>query len=193
MNDPYLLLTPVLMLGVLSLVRFVGCSLVFHADPDPESRFVVVATSLGAVRNDFTGWVGMAFEVGPQPLRVTELGRTMLLATTQPHVVKISRPTGESGVDLAFVTIPPSDALADFAYAALPAPVILKASQRYYVVSHEVTGGDSWRDATTAVATTDVARLTAGVFNGDADPRYVLAGSVGNTFGPVDFKYFVES
>jgi hypothetical protein len=193
MNDPYLILTPLLMLGVLTLARFVGCNLVFHAEPDPESKFVVVATALGDVRNDFTGWVGMAFVVGPEPIRVTELGRTMLIATTQPHDMKIVRPSGQGGVDVGLATIPPSAALADFAYATLTSPVILNASQRYYVVSHEQAGGDSWRDVATVVATTNAAQVTSGVSNEDPGPIYTLEGSAGNTFGPVDFKYSVES
>src|SRR5262245_42573790 len=36
MSDGYLLLTPILMLGVLALVRFVGCDLIFTVDPRPE-------------------------------------------------------------------------------------------------------------------------------------------------------------
>jgi hypothetical protein len=193
MNDPYLILTPILMLGVLALARFVGCSLVFQAEADPESTFVVVATELGDVRNDFTGWVGMAFTVGPEPIRVTALGRTMLIATTKPHDIKIVSPAGVGGVDKGLVTIPPSAVLANFAYATLAEPVILNASQRYYVVSHEEAGGDSWRDVTTSVATTGDAAVTSGVSNDDANPRYTLAGVAGNTFGPVDFKYSVES
>ncbi len=35
MTDDYLLLTPGLVLGVLALVRFIGCNLVFQAEPDP--------------------------------------------------------------------------------------------------------------------------------------------------------------
>ncbi len=41
MNDSYLILTPILMLAVLTLARFVGCNLVFQAEPDPEqAKFV---------------------------------------------------------------------------------------------------------------------------------------------------------
>src|SRR5262245_7541385 len=35
MSDAYLFLTPILMLGVLALVRFVGCDLIFTVDPGP--------------------------------------------------------------------------------------------------------------------------------------------------------------
>lgn len=193
MNDPYLILTPILMLGVLTLARFVGCHLVFQATSEPEFEFVVVTPALGAERNDFTGWVGMAFTVGPKPIRVTELGRTMLSATTQPHDMKISRPSGQGLVDERFATIPPSAALAEFAYATLTEPLILQASQRYFVLSHEEAGGDSWRDVTTTVTTTGDAQVTSGVSNEEGSPLFVLAGAAGNTFGPVDFKYTVES
>lgn len=189
MDHLYLILTPILMLGVITLARFVGCQIFFPLDGPPEPTKFVLATGIFGVRNDFTGWVGMAIEVGPDPIVVRELGRTMVTATTQPHIVKIVQPAGDDGVDLGFVTIPPSAALPDFAYATLVTPVTLAAAQRYYVVSHEVAGGDSWHDETTMVTTTNVAQVTSGVFNDDANPRYVLEGSAGRTFGPVDFTY----
>ena len=44
MIDVYLLLTPILALGVLALVRFIGCDLVFTVDPgvtlDAPGNFV---------------------------------------------------------------------------------------------------------------------------------------------------------
>ena len=41
----------------------------------PSSTLVSAVTSLGAVRNDFEGWVGFQFTVGNATLTVTSLGR----------------------------------------------------------------------------------------------------------------------
>jgi hypothetical protein len=188
MDHLYLILTPILMLGVIALARFVGCEVFFPLTGPPEPTEFVLATGLGPVRNDFTGWVGMAIEVGPDPIEVRELGRTMLTATAEAHIVKIVKPAGDDGVDLGSVEIPASAALPDFAYATLVAPVTLTPTERYYVVSHEVAGRDSWFD-TTLVTTTDVAQVTSAIFNDDTNPRYVVSASTGQTFGPVDFKY----
>ena len=199
MSESYLILTPILMLGVLGLARFVGCDIVWgldrpSADPaEPAEEEFVVATALGEPRNDFTGWVGMAIDVGSRSIRITELGRSMLFASTQPHEVKLVRPAGEDGADLGSVTILPTSELADFAYATLATPVILTAGQRYYVVTHEAAGGDSWHHRTTTVTTTEAAEVASGVFQYEGDPRYQFEGAAGNTYGPVDFKYFVES
>jgi hypothetical protein len=188
MNDPYLLLTPILMLGVLALARFVGCSCI--VDGGAKTIEFVETTSLGDRRNNFTGWVGMAIDVGPDKIEVTHLGRTMKNGTTQSHVVKIVEPAGEGGVDLGAVEIQATAEQPDYAYQELDDAVTLTPNQRYYVVSHETDGGDFWHDINTEVYTTDVAQVTSGVFNDDATPGYVLAESgSGQTFGPVDFKY----
>lgn len=188
MNDPYLLLTPILMLGVLALARFVGCSCLVDG---VETIGFVETTSLGDTRNDFTGWVGMAIDVGPAKIEVTHLGRTMKNGTTQSHVVKIVQPAGEGGIDLGAVEIQATAEQPDYAYQELDDAVTLTPNQRYYVVSHETDGGDLWHDfMSTEVTTTDVAQVTSGVFNDDATPRYVLTEpDRENTFGPVDFKY----
>jgi hypothetical protein len=189
MDELYPILTPLLVLAVLALARFVGCDLVFKLESPPVTAFVE-STVLGSLRNNFSGWVGMAIQVGSAEIKVTALGRTMLTPSAQEHVVKIVRPAGEDGVDLGSVTIPPSAATSGFAYATLSQTVTLLPSQTYYVVSHEVAGGDSWHDALgTALTTTDVATVISAVFNADSDPRYVL-NDAGDSFGPVDFKYF---
>src|SRR5688572_7213418 len=163
MTDPYLLLTPVLALAVLALARFVACDIFFPLR-DPPAQFVE-SFVLGSPRTDFTGWVGMAILVGPAPVTVTRLGRTMLTASTVSHEVKLVRPAGADGVDLGTVTIPMSAATQGFAYATLQTAVVLDPNTEYYVVSREAAGGDVFHDVLgTNVTTTDVAEVTSGVF-----------------------------
>ena len=199
MIDPYLLLTPVLALGVLALARFVGCDRVFGLVrvPDDEVFPFVESVALGLERMNFTGWVGMAIRVGAKPLTVTELGRTMVKSNTFEHQVKVVRRDAASGgVDVGMVTIPlsaaitPSAANLGFAYVKLQPEVVLAANTDYYVVTHEVANGDAFHDFDTTVTTTDVAEVTSGVFSDDATPNdYRQMGGLGNTYGPVDFKY----
>jgi hypothetical protein len=189
--DWYLWLTPLLGLGVLALARFVACDVVFGLDRPPLRGVPFVESFvLGTPRTNFTGWAGMVILVGDKPLTVTQLGRIMLTASTASHEVKLVRPAGDGGVDLGTVTIPISAATQGFAYATVEPDVVLDANTEYYVVSHEAAGGDVFHEVLdTSVTTTDVARVTSGVYNDDADPRYRRFGAPGNTYGPVDFKY----
>lgn len=190
MTDLYLLLTPVLALAVLALARFVACDLIFKLEDPPPPIPFVESFVLGEPRTDFTGWVGMVIQVGPAPLTVRQLGRIMLTASTVAHEVKLVQPAGTGGVDLGTVTIPVSAATQGFAYATLQPSVVLDANSEYYVVSHEVSGGDAFHDVLqTTVTTRNVAQVTSGVFNDDADPRFQRSGGPGSTYGPVDFTY----
>jgi hypothetical protein len=191
--DWYLWLTPLLGLGVLALARFVACDRVFglhEFPPEPEGRPFVESFVLGTARTNFTGWAGMTILVGAKPITVTQLGRIMLTASTASHEVKLVRPAGDGGVDLGTVTIPISAATDGFAYATLEPAVVLDANTEYYVVSHEAAGGDAFHEVLdTTVTTTDVAQVTSGVYNDDADPRYRRFGAPSSTYGPVDFVF----
>jgi hypothetical protein len=285
MTDSYLLLTPVLVLGVLALIRFIGCNWVFGVDEtilglpapadihlvpgdqsvtlswdyDPQDAvsftviygtvmggpypdqvtvlagssfqhtatvtglvngtkyfFVItsdtgssdagiydsaevsatpgvtpfiVTTQLGQARTNFTGLVGMAIAIGPTDVIVTQLGRIVGPANTQSHLLSIV----EVGSDatLASVTIQmPAGPVGDYAFVALPQPVTLQAFRQYFVVSHEVDGGDLWHDLpTNVVTTTNVASITSGVANDDAAPGFTLQGGPNQLYVPVNFRY----
>jgi hypothetical protein len=198
--DWYLWLTPLLGLGVLTLARFVGCLLKpeYEGPLPPQELPFVDSRVLGTPRTNFTGWAGMAIRVGDKPLTVTQLGRIMLTTTIAEHQVKLVEPAGDGGVDLGTVTIPigttsDSDSILGFAHATLEPAVVLNANSEYYVVSHEAAGGDVFHEVLdTIVTTTEVAQVTSGVYNDDADPRYRRFGAAGNTYGPVDFIYEYE-
>ena len=49
------------------------------------------ALSSPVLRNNFSGWVGMKFTVGPNPLSVSALGRIFIAGNTGTHVVKFVR------------------------------------------------------------------------------------------------------
>lgn len=279
MPELYLLLTPLLALGVLALVRFIGCDLVFppagldaldapanlvatagdHAIvlswdpvdgadgyalsrsdtvgppyetttnlPGPSTTFtdapltngvtqfyvvaarsgnetsfhlsneasatpgqgLVTSTTLGTIRNDFTGLVGMVILVGPAPLVVVGIGRIFAPGNTGTHALKIA--DGVTGADIpgAATTIdlaaggPPND----FVYGILAAPVTLNPNTEYLVLSSETSGGDQFFDLDTTVLTGPAASVVSAVF-GDGVTPYVRGGGAGHSYGPVDVLF----
>lgn len=156
--------------------------------------------TLGPVRNDFAGFVGMAIRP-TAAIAVTQLGRIVGLGNnTGTHVVKIVQavnnpvPDGPgSGQDLGAVMIAPPNAGAGmFVYAPLSTPVPLVAGQLYYIVSHEDNLGDRWHDRmlVPATATSGVAAIEHAVFSVDGTAVYEKGTSgAGEVFVPVNFRY----
>jgi hypothetical protein len=154
----------------------------------PGVTSFVTTVNFSGPRNNFQGWVGMAITLGADDLIVTQLGRIVGPANVQSHVVKIVD-AGPGNADLAAVTVNmPGGAVGDFAYAPLPSPITLQAFRQYFVVSHEVAGGDQWFDLN-SVVTTAVANVTAAVFNDDTAPGFMFQGGAGNAYVPVSFRY----
>lgn len=153
----------------------------------------VMSSNLGPPRNNFQGWVGMAIVVGAAPIRVTQLGRMTVAANAAPHAVKIVEVVGAgpAGVDVpgGATTVTPTGPSGEFAFSSLAQPITLMPGRRYYIVSHETTGGDFWHDLPTEVNTTAVATVTSAVFNDDATPAFVLSGPAGQSYVPVNFRY----
>jgi hypothetical protein len=279
MTDVYLLATPFLVLGVLALVRFVGCDLVFPLhdvplvdppqnvvarpgnasitltwDPLPDAQSYVVKRSevsggpydvtiavpvesqtvtdspltngttyfyvvagvkgntegtpsvevsatpaqafvtfktLGTVRNDFTGVVGMLIQVAGTPLAIVGLGRVLVPGNSGAHVVKVVDAATNADVPGATVTVDTAAPLVtsnDFVYGILPAPIVLAANAGYYVVTHETAGGDQWFNNDTTVVTAAVASVTSAVFSDEVSP-FVRDLAPGHSYGPVDILF----
>lgn len=158
------------------------------------------AITLGPVRNNFAGFVGMAIRP-TTTIVVTQLGRIVGPGNnTGSHIVKILQavnnpvPDGPgSGQELGAVTIAPTNAGAGtFTYAPLSAPVGLVAGQLYYIVSQEDNLGDQWHDrmAVPAAATSGAATIEHAVFSVDGTGVYERGTTgAGEVFGPVNFRY----
>ncbi len=147
----------------------------------------VVSKSLGTLRNNFTGFVGMKITVGASPLAVSALGRFVVAGNTGSHTVKIADSTGADVAGTSVTIATAGKAAGSFAYGTLAAPVTLNAGGVYYIVSAETSGGDQWYDSNTFVTTTSSAQVMSGVFG--APSPYVVAGTAGYTYGPLDFQY----
>lgn len=169
--------------------------------PPGVTEFInAAAITLGTVRNNFAGFVGMAIRP-TTAIVVTQLGRIVGPGNnTGSHVVKIVRalnspvPDGPgSGQDLGAVMIaPPNAGAGTFVYAPLSTPVALVAGQLYYIVSHEDNLGDLWHDLMTvsAAATSGVASIQHAGFSVDGTAVYERGTSgAGEVFVPVNFRY----
>ncbi|MBV8730114.1 MAG: immunoglobulin domain-containing protein [Acidobacteriia bacterium] len=148
----------------------------------------VTSESLGTLRNDYSGWVGMTITVSGSPLTVTALGRMFAPGNSGTHTVKIVN--AATGADLAGASanVTMAGTAGQFVYASLASPVVLSANTTYYVVSQETAGGDQWYDYNTTATTTFAANLSGAVY-GTAPPYIFVAGSAGHMYVPVDFKY----
>ena len=194
MSDIYLLLTPILVLGVLALSGFVGCDRIVQID-EFEHVPLVVDENLMDPRSDFTGWVGMAVTPHPDDRPVFFIGRFCRAGNNQVHNLKIV--DAATGLD-----VPDSSATIDLAgqpanqYAwvsILPGP-ILKAGSKYYVLSSETSGGDEFLDFTTTVTLHQAAPflVTSAAFSdplNDPINLYKEMGGANQSYGPVNLKY----
>jgi hypothetical protein len=158
-------------------------------DDDSAETPFVIGVGLGALRNDFSGWVGMRIAVGSASQTVTQLGRMMAPGNSATHTVKLVKASDGLDVPGGSVAIPMSGGTTgQFKYTALSSPVVLSANTTYYLVSQETSGGDSWYDFNTTLATTSVALANAAIF-GSGPGSWNAIGSTNQSYVPVSFIY----
>lgn len=146
----------------------------------------------GTVRNDFTGWVGLKLEVGSRPMKVNTLGRFMMHGNTGVHMMKLINAANGSEVAGSLVTVSMAGGQVEgYVYAPLPAPVTLAAGGTYYLLSSEVTGGDTWLDIDTAVTANPAAVVKSGAW---ANPTGGVSvhGEPGMSYGTVNLEFQLE-
>jgi len=111
----------------------------------PSGTPYVTGVSLGTVRNNFTGYLGMQLTVGSTPMIVNALGRFVIPGNSQTHTLKLVN--ASTGIDIpgGSVSVATSGAPTNtYLYAALSSPITLAAGGVYYFVSSETIGGDLW-------------------------------------------------
>jgi hypothetical protein len=162
---------------------------VFVSDGDAG---LVTGMTLGTLRNDFSGFVGAQIEVGADTLVVSQLGRMMVEGNTGSHTVKLVSASTGSDVAGGSVAIDMSGGTPGcFRYESLAVPVVLAPNTRYYVVSEEVLGGDTWHDIDTSVTTSTAASVTSGIFGLGSGAWYPY-GNSSHSYVPVDLVYTIE-
>jgi alkaline phosphatase len=160
-----------------------------YGTPLDDIPFVTEVSLASRMRNDFSGWLGMRVEVGPDPVMVTALGRWVVEGNSGVHELKLVRaddktdvPGGMALVDLDGV------APGGYHYGNLVAPVELAGGTAYYVLSREHAGGDWWYNNSNRLTTAEVGSVASAVWG-------TLAGTWGELdvvdqcYVPVSFKY----
>jgi hypothetical protein len=157
--------------------------------PEPTSTPFVTDEILGTVRQDFTGLVGMSIQVGANPISVLALGRWVGPGNTNAHTVKVVAASTGADVPGGSIMVPTAGETAGaFAYAYLPAAVVLNPNTAYYIVSQETMGADIFYDHDTTLQTTNVATVTGAVYS-TGGTTYSIGGTGMYSYGPVDFRY----
>jgi len=154
----------------------------------PSGTSLVTPTTLGTVRNNFTGWVGLELTVGSSALEVTSVGRIFISGNTGSHLVKLVN--AATGVDIPGGSAVVSGGTAGtFTYTPLASPVTLDANGIYYLLSEETEGGDQWYGNNTTVQSSAGAVVSGAAYFGGPYPYTVSPNSANHSFGPVDLKY----
>ncbi len=145
----------------------------------------VGATTLGTLRNNFSGWVGANLTVGANQMTVTSLGRMFAPGNTGTHIVKL---VTAGGVDVpgGSVAVPMLGGTpGTFMYNNLPSLVNLSPNTTYFLLSQEVSGGDQWYDQDTTVQTAGVATVIGPAYG----TPYASFTGANRMYGPLDLRY----
>jgi hypothetical protein len=152
------------------------------------STSFVTSYVLGALRNDFSGWLGMKFTIAPSPITILALGRIFVVGNSGTHTVKLVNALNGADVLGGAVSIAMAGGVAgQFKYVSLANAITLPANTAYYLVSQETPGGDSWATSTTTISTTSVATCNGSLFSNA--PSWTLRTPANTSFGPVSFLY----
>ena len=147
----------------------------------------ITSKTFGTLRNNYSGWVGMAIRIAANAVVVTAVGRVVIAGNSAVHTVKlVNATTGADVVGGSASVATSGGSPGGFAYGSLASPVTLSANTTYYLVTLEVSGGDQWYGDDTTVQTSPIGSVTSGVYLSGS--TYVLAAAAGNTYGPVDFQ-----
>jgi hypothetical protein len=141
-----------------------------------------------ALRNDFSGFVGMQFTVGANALNVSALGRIFITGNSGTHTVKLVQ--AATGMDVPGGSVSVSmvgGVSGQFKYAALGSPVALQANTTYYLASQEASGGDRWYDSGTVSSTTAAAVISSIYSSNSVNWNPIFAANT--SYVPANFQY----
>lgn len=158
--------------------------------PPPVAFVTGYALSGQALRNDFSGWVGMKITVGSNPITVTGLGRICAANNAQVHTVElVSAATGSNAPVTSASVNMAGCAAGQFVFASIT-QVVLSAGTSYYLASLETQGGDLWYDQG-AISTTNVATATNSVYYYGGN--WININSVNTSYVPPSFQYLTAA
>jgi hypothetical protein len=140
------------------------------------------------LRNNFSGFVGMQFTVGPDALSVSALGRIFITGNSGTHTVKLVQADG-TDVPGGSVSVSMTGGVADqFKYVSLGSPVSLLANTAYYLVSQEASGGDQWYDTGT-VSSTNAGAVNTSIYSFNNSVNWNSYNTANTSYVPANFQY----
>jgi len=150
----------------------------------------ITSQTLGTLRSNYDGCVGMKITVGGSSITVTQLGRWVVSGNSATHTLKILASDGTVVVSANINTS--GLTAAQFNYVVITSTV-LSASTSYYIVSTEANGGDQWYNNDTAITHTAAATVpnsahVATVCNSSGDTPVDDTGT-DLAYVPMSFKY----
>src|SRR6185437_16921804 len=155
---------------------------------------LVTGVSLSTnVRNNFDGWVEFELTVGSTPLVVSDLGRWVRSGNSGTHTVKL---VGANGLDIpgAAVTVSTAGATAgEFKYVALTNAITLASDTSYYLVSQEVSGGDTWYEWDSTLTSSGAATINNPIYAPNGSSSFGQVGGSNNSYVPVSLRYSADA
>jgi fibronectin type 3 domain-containing protein len=142
----------------------------------------------GALRDNYTGWVGMRFVVGSVPLQVRALGRIYVNGNTQTHELRLVHATTKATVASVLWT-PAGGIHNQISYTQLASPVTLTANTEYYLAAKETEGGDSFCSVQTSASTTGVVKALSAIDSDNGNTWTHREPSGASGYGPVNLMY----
>jgi len=192
--DLFVLTAPILLLGVISLLGFVGC---FTKPPAPEASLAFISDQTpGTIRRD-NAFFGMAIVVGQDPLKVRALGRFFIAGNAGTHRIKIVDADDANKAEIALIAVSMVGGTEGmYKYGPVSPVVTLDAGHRYYLLSEELNPGDEFYDQDTIVRYTEPGRVNPATVESavysDAPGVFVPVGGADHCYGPVNFEYVID-
>lgn len=161
--------------------------------PTPSTPYVLTQT-LGTLRNNFSGCVGMDVAVTANNT-VTDLGRWKISGNSGTHLLVLALDTGGgTGTVLQTCSVDlTTGSAASYVYCSITPQAISSGSQ-YFILSEEVSGGDQWYNIDTLITSKTAGIGTiqdgGGATGGGCASGFFNGGVPGTDaiFVPVNFK-----
>ncbi|BBH19150.1 hypothetical protein Back11_04950 [Paenibacillus baekrokdamisoli] len=153
----------------------------------PAGTSLVSGQTLGTLRNDYTGQVGMRFTTGSSAMTIYGLGRQFVTGNLNTHTVALYKDSDKSQVALCSVSTSTgtADALG-YKYCKLASAVTLSANSSYFIVTAEDSSGDQWYNDDTTISPSAGTIQTSGVYGGG---NWFNSTAGNRNYGPVNLLY----
>lgn len=145
----------------------------------------VLPNTMGTLRNNYSGYVGMSFTVGSEPVWVYELGRFTHAGNTRSHpLILVRNSTGEL---VTYAREVSGGVPGGYNYSRC-VPVLLEANTSYSVLTREEAGYDLFGDSNTTVLPNPALSINGAVTAnpiGENTYAITMVASGSFSFGPM--------